>query len=333
MSVTIKDIAKRANVSYATVSRALSDHPEISGETKKKILALASDMGYTPNAIAKGLVTKNTRTLALLIPEISNPFFPELAQGIEDYANTNGYQVFLCNSNWNIQKEKEYLNKLYSSRVDGIVITPVSDDISHIIGSNLKIPMVFAAFRPQNPDISYVAIDDYKASYMAIEYFIKLGHKKIAFAGGLLSNSSQFLRLTAYKDILSKHHLPIDPRYIVHGQFTISSGYNLAKELLMVEELPTAILCGNDIVALGVIQAIEEFGLNVPKDVSVIGFDDIPYASLNKIQLTTVYQPKYEIGGLCIDLLMNKIRNKEAGNDLFHVIEPKLIIRKTCKGI
>lgn len=334
MSVTIKDIAREAKVSYATVSRALSDHPEISVKTKERIRELAKKMGYTPNAIAKGLVTKNTHTLGLIIPDITNPFFPEVAQGIEDCANRNGYQVFLCNSNWNVQKENDYLQKLYSNRVDGIIIAPVSDYISHLMNNiSKKIHLVFAAYKPQDHNCNYVVTDDFKSAQIAVEYLIKLGHRKIAFIGGQQYNSTNIGRVSGYEDTLRKYNIPVDSCYVKHGQFKQSSGYQLTRELLMSHELPTAILAGNDIIALGVIQAIEDFGLKVPKDISVVGFDDITYASLNKIQLTTVFQPKYDIGTLCVELLVDKIQNPDNKEAICKIVEPKLVIRKTCAGV
>ncbi|WP_094548425.1 LacI family DNA-binding transcriptional regulator [Petroclostridium xylanilyticum] len=329
MSVTIKDIAKVANVSYATVSRALSNHPEVSDKTKKRIQDLAKAMGYTPNAIARGLVTKNTHTIGLIIPDITNPFFPEVAQGIEDCANRNGYQVFLCNSNWQLNKEKEYLKALYEKRVEGIVIGPVSNDVSHLLDTvNKNVPLVFAAYKPQIEECNYVATDDYKSAVIAMEYLIKLGHRKIAFIGG-----QHKVRLNGYIDILQKYNIPVMPSYIKYGQFKQESGYQMAKELLIENEIPTAILAGNDIIALGVIQAIEEFGLSVPNNISVVGFDDISFAALDKIQLTTVFQPKYKIGELCVEILLDKIKNPDNHKFVHKILEPKLIIRKTCKGI
>jgi Transcriptional regulators len=333
MSVTIKDIAQKARVSYATVSRALSDHPEIKDETKQLVREIAKEMGYAPNAIAKGLVTKNTYTIGLLIPDITNPFFPEVAQGIEHCANKNGYKVFLCNSNWDMQKEKEYLDILYGSRVDGIVVAPVSDDITHILEIGKSIPVVFAAYKPRYEGCNYVVTDDFSSATIAVDYLIKLGHVKIAYLGGLQNNSTNSGRFTGYKETLGKNGINMNPDYIKFGQYKQESGYLLTRDMLLHNDLPTAILAGNDIIALGVIQAIEEFGLEVPNDISVIGFDDISFARLDKIQLTTVYQPKYQIGQLCVEILLEK-KNKGGNSEaLQKIINPELIIRKTCRKV
>jgi LacI family transcriptional regulator len=333
MSVTIKDIAREANISYSTVSRALAGHPQINAEVRNKIVKIAKDMGYTPNALAKGLVTKSTNTIGLILPDITNPFFPEVAQGVEDCANRHGYQVFLCNSNWSVKREKEYLYKLYSSRVDGIVISPASDELTHIVDSQFQVPTVLAAQKPQGIAYNYVTVDDFKSACIAVEYLIKLGHRKIAYIGGLLNTNSGIERFQGYKNTLEKNNIPIIPNYIMHGEYTQASGYQLAKNMLLNHELPTAIVAGNDITALGIIQAIEEYGLNVPKDISVIGFDDISFASLDKIQLTTVYLPKYTIGEKSVELLIKKIQNPSDKFGEARILEQKLMVRKTCRGI
>ncbi len=333
MNITIKDIAKKANVSYATVSRALSGSGEINGETKKRILHLADEMGYSPNIIARGLVTKSTYTIGLIIPDITNPFFAEVSRGAGDCAFQNGYNIFLCNSSWNIQRETESLDKLFNSRVDGIIITPVSNNVSHIIEMSEKIPIVFAANKPPDAQANYIVTDNYKGSNLAMDYLIKLGHKRIAFVGGSRSDYGTSSRLQGYLDSLERYHLDVSPDIIMLGQLTSDSGYHLVKEMLVKSELPTSILACNDIVALGVIQAVEEYGLKVPKDISVIGFDDISFASLHKIQLTTIFQDKYEIGKLSVQLLIDRLRNKDLAENKQHILEPKLIIRKTCKGV
>lgn len=333
MSVTIKDIAKEAKVSYATVSRALADQPGINRDTRKRIKALAKEMNYTPNAIAKGLVTNSTFTIGFVVPDITNPFFSEVALGFEEYASKHGYQVFLCNTNWDLDKEKEYLKKLSGNRVDGIAIGPASDEVSHIVELDQTIPVVFAAYRPPIENCSYVVTDDFKSAVLAVEYLIKIGHTQIAFIGGKINSSTNIDRLCGYKEALKKHNIPIDEELIMHGEYRRTSGYKLTKELLINMDTPTAILAGDDIIALGVIQAIEEFGLSVPKNVSVMGFDDISYASLDKIQLSTIYQPKHDLGEMCAKIILERIKNPDELKNSYKVLEPTLSIRKTCTGI
>jgi len=335
MSVTIKDIAKAANVSYATVSRALADHPDISEKTKQKIKKLAKEMGYTPNTIARGLVTKSTGFIGLVIPDITNPFFPEVAQGVEDYVYKQGYTMLLCTTDWQLDRESRYLKALESKMVDGIIIAPATDDISHVIEdfSDGNKPIVFVSYKPDDLTCNFVAIDDYKCGYMATEYLLKLGHRDIAYIGGLENSRSDRQRFSGYRDALGKYSLPLkySPR---HGQFKTMSGYELTKELLIYsDDIPTAILAGNDVLALGVMQAVEEFGLKIPENVSVMGIDDISFSAFDKISLTTVAQPKEEMGKLAAEILIQKVKEPANKNPVQKILEPRLVIRKTCRSV
>lgn len=329
----MKDIARAANVSCATVSRALSGKPGTCKETREYIKALAKEMNYTPNSIARGLVTKCTKTLGFVVADITNPFFSELAQGFEEQASKNGYGVFLCNTGWDLEKEKKYLKNLLSNRVDGIAIAPVSDEISHIMEIDKDIPTVFAAYRPHVKESSFVATDDSKSATMAVEYLIKIGHRRIAYIGGQANKNTNIDRFNGYRTTMEKHQIRIDNNYIANGEFSMSSGYNLAKKLLIHQEPPTAIVAGDDLIALGVIQAIEEFGLSVPQNISVLGFDDISYASLYKIRLTTVRQPIRMIGEVCMDIILKKLKDPEENYHVRKIMNSELIIRKTCRGI
>lgn len=331
MNVTIKDIAKIANVSYATVSRALSGHSEVSEKTRTKVKNIAQELGYKPNALARGLVTKSSKTFGFVLPDITNPFFPDIAQGIDDCANANDYQLFLCNSNWEFEREKKQLEALCRNRVDGIIIHSVAEDLSvihDIIPSD--IPIVFCGMKPQAENSNYVMLDDYNAGALAAEYIIGLGHRRISFvAGDYEGDDLRSSRQQGCFDTIKKsgNHIPDD--YIKIGSWKQKSGYNLMTELLSENQAPTAVIAGNDIIALGVIQAIEEFGLNVPEDISVIGFDDIIYSSLYKINLTTIYQPKYRIGELCVEVLLELIKNPN--KNIHKILQPKVIERLTCR--
>ena len=334
MRTTIKDVAKAANVSYSTVSRALAGNSQISEKTRKKIIETAKSMGYLPNTIAKSLVTKSTSTLGLIVSDITNPFFLEAMEGVEEYAANYGYSVYLCNTNWNIDKEKQCINRLYGSSVDGIIIFPVSNDISHILDIQEAVPTVLVNYKPDTEICNYVAFNDYDSTIEAMRYLIKLGHTKIAFVGGLEINRSDIVRLKGYKKVLSECGIPINDSYIAHGDYKQSSGYQLTKSMFSENNvLPTAIIAGNDVMALGAIQALEELGLSVPGDVSVIGFDDISYSSLYKIQLTTICLPRYELGKCSVELLLSKIRNTKDCCVCSKVLDTEFVIRNSCAKV
>ena len=332
MAVTIKDIAKLAGVSYATVSRALNDHSEVSVKTKELVLKIAKEHGYSPNEIARGLVKQSTNTIGLLVPDISNPYFPEVAKGVEEKAISHDYHVFLCNTDWDSKKEIDYVSTLRDKRVAGIIVAPTSiETYAYVRELNLDIPVVYIGSRCDEEEINYVVIDNEKASLIATEYLIELGFTEIAYLGGSENSVSNRDRLIGYKKALTRHNLDRSVYIMKGSSFRRESGYKAVVESIKTKMLPHALICANDIVALGAIEALENNGYNVPEDVSVIGFDDIAYASLHKINLTTVAQPKYEIGSLAAGIVLEKI-SEGNGPGKKIVLEPTLIKRGTCKS-
>jgi LacI family transcriptional regulator len=328
--ITIKDIAKQAGVSYATVSRALNNHPEINIETRKKIMRIAAEIGYQPNAIAQGLVKKETNTIGLIIPDITNPFYPEVARGIEDAANEAGYTIFLCNTNWKLQREENYLNVLRQKQVDGVIMAPASEERKHLkeVVTHWAKNMVFIN-RVNLGSVTSVLIDDIRGGRMAVEHLINKGYQKIAFVGGLADISSNRERFQGYQEALEAAGLKLNQAYIGGGDFKRASGHQVTERLLQLDPRPDAIFAANDILALGVIQAIKEQGLRIPEDMAVIGFDDIEFAALPEIQLTTVMQPKYDMGKLALQTLVAQIKGEERMVARKIMLEPDLICRKT----
>lgn len=334
MRTTIKDVAKAANVSYSTVSRALAGHSQIPEKTRKRILKIADEMGYVPNNIAKSLVTKSTHTLGLVVSDITNLFFLETMEGIEECAANYGYKVCFCNSNWDVDKEIECMNGLYESSVDGVLIFPVSGNVDHLIKYQELFPMVFLNSIPENENCTYVSFDNYNNMSMIMEYLIGLGHKDIAYIGGFKINHPNSERLRGYYDILGRHGIDVNKDYILYGDFKLKSGYELMQELIRKGgKLPTAVVAGNDVMAIGIIQAIEEHGLRVPQDISVVGFDDISYSSLDKIQLTTVSTSRYVLGKTSVELLVDKIKNPKKKESISKLLGAELVIRKTCSNV
>lgn len=327
---TIKDIAKKAGVSYATVSRALNNHPEVNEATRKKIFEIASEMGYQPNAIAQGLVKKETRTIGLLIPDITNPFFPEVALGIEDAANEEGYSVFLCNTNWSEEQEERYLSVLLQKQVDGIIIAPSSEKQNHIEKIfEMGVKKVVFISRINYSNSTSILIDNVRGAQMAVEHLIAKEHSRIAFIGGIKDAASNQDRLQGYKNALVANGISIDNDYIQSGDFKRESGHFITKKLLKLTPRPTAVFAANDLLALGAIQAIKEEGLTIPGDFAVVGFDDIGFAALPEIQLTTVAQPKYNMGKLAFLTLLDQIKGGDNIINKKILLDPVLIIRKT----
>lgn len=328
MTITIKDIAKKANVSYATVSRALNHKYGVRKETRDKVLAAAQSMGYSPNAIARGLVNKQTYSIGLIIPDITNPFFPQVARGIEEQAKQAGYSVFLCNTNYEKELENHHIRLLTEKRVDGIIFAPIANHPTESPQGPEHIPIVYVTKRPKGPTCGFVVIDDERGGFLATKHLIEQGYKTIGYIGPNESagqDSSE--RLEGFRAAFKKFGLSVEPRCICVDDFKIETGYKAICRMIEAGNYPRALFAGNDLLAIGIIQGIKEKGLSVPGDIAVIGFDDIAYAAFQEIQLTTIHQPKYEMGQMAADILIEKIEGRASGQPRRIILEPKLIVR------
>lgn len=330
MAVTIKDIAKKLNISYATVSKALSDADDISEKTKVLVKKTAVELNYKPNYIARGLVKNETKTIGLIVPDITNPFYSEIALAIEETVNKDGYSVFLCNSNWKHYKEIEYMNLLISKKVDGIIMAPTG--VNSLGISDTGIPMVTVGTKRSYCGENFVVIDNEKGGYMAVKHLLENNKRKIMFVGGKIGVQSNKERLEGYKKALIESGIEIETKYIRSGNFKTESGYVITKKALSEGIIPDGIFAGNDLLALGALEAVIELGLKIPEEIAVVGFDDIPFAGLPEIGLTTVAQPKYKMGKLAAGMLLNRLKNPESVCENI-VLNPRLVIRKTSKNI
>ncbi|MGB9757048.1 MAG: LacI family DNA-binding transcriptional regulator [Candidatus Bipolaricaulaceae bacterium] len=327
--VTIKDIAQVAGVSPSTVSRALNDSPLISKETKARIRRIAEELGYERNELARGLVKGTSRALGLIVPDITNPFFAEIARGVSDVAHAEGYGVLLCTTEGDLTREAEYLRFLRRKRVDGLILSAVTMDdpnLSEVLNSS--IPFVLVSRLVRGLDAPFVVGDDKTGARLAVEHLVRLGHEKIAFLGGPANVQSSHDRMIAYQGVLREYGLKLYSGLAVFADFTQKAGYEAAKKMLRGSSRPTAIFAANDVIALGVMEAAEELGLSIPQDLSLVGYDDISYAALPRIQLTTVAQPTYEMGKIAAEYLL-AVCEGEAREKLRCVLPPRLVVRKT----
>jgi LacI family transcriptional regulator len=308
MSVTIKDIAREANVSFATVSRAFNNKSGVRPEIRARILEVAKRLNYTPNGIARGLVNKRTKTIGLLIPDITNPYFPEVARGIEEGAKEQGYSVFLCNTNWEQDRQAQYIELLIEKRVDGLVIAPVSNAMDPAQERLFdSIPVVYVDRPPQATRRSYVVIDNERGGFLATKHLIESGCRTIGFIGAVEQSMPVDERLEGFKLAMTRYGLSIEERYIKLGHFTQEAGTRLVREMIEKGDYPRAIFAENDILALGVMEGVRSMGLSVPADIAVVGFDDIHFASFENVQLTTICQPKYDMGKAAVKILLEEI--------------------------
>jgi len=332
---TIKDIAAAAGVSPTAVSMALNNRPRISEETRKRILRIAKGLKYQPNFLARSLVIKRSHTVGLIITTIMNPFYPELAKGIEDKARELGYNIILCSTNYDLGLEKYDINLLRSKGVDGIIFSSVEindPNIRPLVEDRFPFILVNRRIfhRVLDKKIDYIVLDNFSGGYMAMEHLFKLGHRRIGIIAGALNISTAAERTNGAKKLLSDHGLKFDPNLIIECNFSKDLAYQATKKLLSVKTPPTAIFAENDYMALGAREAILEGGLRIPEDMALVGFDDIAAAALRGVEITTISQKKYEMGSLAVKILIDKIEKESPPMVNQIMLEPELIIRKSC---
>lgn len=334
-NLTIKDIARKAKVSPTAVSMALNERPRLGKETRKKILRIAKELNYQPNFVARSLVMKRSHTLGLIITTIMNPFYPELAKGIEDKAMEFGYNIILCSTNYDMKLERYYINILRSKGADGIIFSSVEandPNIKPLIEDHFPFVLVNRRIRNRLLDkkIDYIVLDNFSGGYMAMEHLYKLGHRRIGIIAGSLKTSTAIERTEGAKKLLKDYGLKFDPNQLMECNFSKELAYHATKKCLSMKSPPTAIFSENDYMALGVREAILDGGLKIPEDVALVGFDDIAVAALKGVEITTVSQKKYEMGALAVKILIEKIKNSGIPMSSQTILEPELIIRKSC---
>ncbi|ALC87493.1 hypothetical protein AM499_18010 [Bacillus sp. FJAT-22090] len=330
--LTIKDIAREAGVSITTVSRVLNNKEEgMSKETREKVLAVMQEANFQPNKLARGLVTKRSSMLGLIVPNISNPFFPELCRGAEDEANKRNYSLIICNSDDQLQKEENYLRLLKEQQVDGILLSSKNrlSQTSKVLLQSGKVPYVLFDRGEEANKQSGVFLDNERGGYLAGKHLTDLGHTQIACMTGPpeILNSQQ--RLSGFQRALMEASIEIPPSLILVGGFQMDKAYQVAKEFLNNNTV-TAIFAANDLMACGIYQAAHEIGIQIPEQLSIVGFDDISLVSALIPKLTTVRQDTYGMGRKAIELLINEIEKKESEAIVF---EPTLIVRESTKQI
>ncbi len=329
--VSIKDIARAANVSHPTVSRALSDSPLVNGETAKRIRQIAASLGYRPSAIARSLATKKTKTIGVVVTSIADPFIADVISGVEEAANDHGYSVFLANSNANPEREVKVVHSFHERRVDGILVTASRVGALYVpLLSELKVPIVL--INNQHPDetdkfIYSVTIDNIKASLEVMRHLIGLGHRRIAYIGDRGGFQSDTERLAGYREGLASAGYPFLPELVVHGDGKPEGGGQAMEQLLALPNPPTAVFCYNDMSALGALRVLNGHGIRVPQDLSLVGFDDLAIASYTSPLLTTVSQPKQQMGRIAMDMLIKLLSRMDSKTNI--KVDGELIIRES----
>jgi LacI family transcriptional regulator len=331
VNVTIYDVAREANVSMATVSRVVNGNPNVKPSTRKKVLEAIERLGYRPNAVARGLASKKTTTVGVIIPDISSIFFAELARGIEDIATMYKYNIILSNSDQNKDKELHLLNTMLGKQVDGILFMGGYISEEHVTEfKKSPVPIVLAATIEENNIIPSVNIDYEQAAYDAVAFLIEKGHKRIAYVTGPADDPINNKKLAGYRRALEQHGLTYDESLVIEGDYSYDSGIEAYEKIAELDEQPTAVFVGTDEMALGVIHSAQDHGVNIPEQLEVVGFDNTRLATMVRPRLTTVVQPMYDIGAVAMRLL-TKYMNKEHVENHIVVLPHRIEYRQSTK--
>jgi LacI family transcriptional regulator len=328
--VTMSDVAREAGVSLMTVSRVVNNKGDVSTATRQHVLATVERLGYRPSSIARGLATKRTRTLGLVIPDIANPFFSDVARGSEHEAHAEGYNVFLCNTEEDPQREESLLHSLEEQRVDGVVLCSSRLDQDRLLEALQRHPAVVLVNLWLDADnVGTVLLDDQSGGRIATEHLLNSGHRAVGFLAGPPMSQSGQNRAGGYRAALADAHLSNHSAWTRPCAPMVEGGRKVALDLLRAQPELTALFCYNDLVAVGALQACTELGRRVPEDLAIVGFDDIPLAALVTPPLTTCRVPRYELGVNAMRLLLDHI-NGRAGECTDILLGPELVVRASA---
>ena len=327
---TIVDVAARAKVSVITVSRLLNNPQIVSERTAKKIYLAMEELHYQPSQIARSLVKKRTNTIGVIMPDIKNTFFNSWFRIIEDYAGNHGFNLLLCNTDDDITKELKYIKLLQSQRADGIIIVPSSENsVDYLLKSYMNFVSVDRIFHPKKT--SYVSTDHYRGAFEAAEYLIKLGHKNIAVLKGPGVLFPDTERYAGFTGAMKKHKIKIDDKFILNCEFKETKAYEATTKVLELRVKPSAIFTFNSKMMQGSIRAVQQLGLRIPDDISLLSFDQISGYEIFRPKITCIMQPIKALGEDSIIFLIEKIKSTGKSKHLKKIIKPKLVIGESCR--
>lgn len=329
MSMTIQDIADIVGCSASSVSRTINKQKGVGEATRKRILEAMRRHGYSPNAIARSLAVQKTRSIALILPDISNPFFGGVALSVDSEVYRRGYNTLLCNTSWDVEMQRKKIQFVREQRIAGIIIKPASDDLRFI--KAIDVPVVLISHTDKG-EFSFVDIENETAGQVATRHLAACGYERIAFLGGYRDTNLVQMRLRGYQSALAEAGLSIEEQYQRFGQYTIQSGYQMMGGLLDLDAPPDAIFCCDDTIALGAYHRTMEKGLRIPDQIGIVGFNNGESSSLPQINLTTIDQPKKHMGKLATDMLISMIEDPENAVPQKTLLYPELLVRGTTRA-
>lgn len=328
--VTIKDVAKHASVSNSTVSHVLNNTRFVRDETRERVLHAVTTLGYSPSVAARSLTTNRTQIIGVLIPNARNSFFGEILSGIEEVLRPANYGIVVCNTDEIWQREAHYLDLLLRLRVDGILATAATFKW-HLL-ADAHTPVVFFDRSFEGMEGPFVGIQNQKAAYKATCHFIEHGHRKIGLLLGEEHLSTGSERFAGFRQALQEHGIELREEWVVPSIFSIQGGYDATQQILSLPERPTALLLNNNFLSVGALSALKDLGLHCPDDISLIGFDDHPWAAVCDPPLTVMRQPTQEIGQIAAQTLLDMI-NDDVRSESHIILEAELVVRQSCRRI
>lgn len=309
---TMRDIAREAGVSQGTVSAVINGNPTVKADNVRKVMSACEKLGYVPNIVARAMRTGRSQQIGLLIPDICNPYYPEFARGVEDAAAEAGYHVFLCNVDRSLEKERSEIKSLMARQVDGVLLVKTQLPVEELREIRKRCGcVIFEPREAELDDFDMVDADCRSGAEAAVKSLLELGHRRIAYVGGRMDSIGARERFNGYKAQLAEHGVTVDESLIRWGDYSLESGYMAAEALLWNEERPTAIFAANDVMALGILKRLAEQGIQVPQDISVVGFDDITMASYSTPALSTVHISKYAMGRRGFEILQSALQEPD----------------------
>lgn len=327
--VTIRDVAARAGVSHQTVSRVINKSEQVTPETRERVQTAIKDLGYSPSRLAQSMVTQKTRTIGLVVADITNPFFFEVARGVQDTAIAQGYNVFVCNTDDNPQGEQDVLTLLASQEVDGVILATVSSPEEELLAfaENYK-PLVVINRDIPHPKASLVSVDILKGAKLAVEHLIERGHRNIAMLSHTGHKPDEMRRVRGYRETLLAHSITPNDEWLILAPPNLTGGYEATQALLKEHPEVTAIFAYNDLMAIGALRGCHDLGLSVPQDCAIMGFDNIKFAEMMQPSLSSINFDKYFVGQIAITRLFEMFANPDVVHEPIR-LDVDLVVRES----
>ncbi|MBE8567516.1 HTH-type transcriptional repressor PurR [Vibrio sp. OPT20] len=331
---TIKDVARLAGVSTTTVSHVINKTRFVAEATQEKVNKAVDELNYAPSAVARSLKCNTTRTIGMLVTQSTNLFFSEVIDGVESYCYRQGYTLILCNTGGIYEKQRDYIRMLAEKRVDGILVmcSDLTEELRGMLDRHADIPKVIMDWGPESSQADKIIDNSEEGGYLATKYLIDHGHSKIACLSGHLDKAACVERIAGYKRALNEAKIAADDNMIIEGNFECDTAVLAAEKIIKMVDRPTAVFCFNDTMALGLMSRLQEKGIRIPEDISVIGYDNIELAEYFSPPLTTVHQPKRRVGKNAFEILLERIKDKDHEKRVFEM-HPEIVERSTVKRL